>query len=143
MGAKASLLPTPVGLRVGTFERQLLYVASIRQHFPDLVGARAVRLKDNVTAIRRPAGKIIATRVVGELHPLLAGNIHQIKVVRARLSRPVLALPGEGKKLSVWRPVWRDRVTLLGDPLHVGAVGLHGIDLRQAAASAYEGDLRA
>ena len=78
-----------------------------------------------------------------ELHPLLAGDVHQINIVGARLSRAVLAHPGESQKLSVRRPVGRNRIALIGDALHVGAVGFHGVDLRQAGASADECDLRA
>src|SRR5271170_7426836 len=87
------LFPTPVGLRVSAFERQLLYVCSIRQHAPYLVAAGAVRLKYDVASVRRPAGKVVASCVVGQLHPLLAGDIHQVNVVSARLSRPVFSHP--------------------------------------------------
>src|SRR3984893_1098921 len=91
--------------------------------------------------IRRPAGKIIASRIVRELHPLLAGDVHQINIIGTRLSRPVLADPGEGQKLAVRRPVGRNRITLIGEALYVRAVRFHGVDLRLAGASADEGEL--
>src|ERR1039458_6273811 len=138
-----SLLPTPVGLRVVALESQLLYVGAVGQHGPYLVGSRAVGLKHNVAAVRRPAGEIVAPRIVRELYPLLAGDIHQIQVVGTRFSGPVLAHPGERQKLSVRRPVGRNGIALIGDPLQVGAVRFHGVDLRQAGAPADERDLAA
>src|SRR5208282_209693 len=67
---RTNLLPTPVGLCVGALKRQLLHIGAVRQHGPYLVATRAVRLKHNVPPIRRPAGKIVAPRVVRELYPL-------------------------------------------------------------------------
>ena len=97
----------------------------------------------NFHTIGRPARKIVAARVVRQLNPLLAGDVHQIKLVGTGFSGSVLAHPGEGQELAVRRPIWRDRVTLIGKALDVGAVRFHGVDLRQAGASADEGDLRA
>src|SRR5579872_1368399 len=48
------LLPTPIRLRILTAESQLLHIAPIRQHGPDLLTPPAARLKNNMPSIRRP-----------------------------------------------------------------------------------------
>src|SRR5258708_29817732 len=40
----------------------------------------AVRLKYDVASIGRPARRIVAAGIVGELHPLLAGDVHEIEI---------------------------------------------------------------
>jgi len=87
------LFPAPVGLGVVTLGGQLLYIRSIRQHRPNLIAAGAVGLKHNVAAVGGPAREIVSSRVVRQLHPLLAGGVHQINVIGARFSGAVLALP--------------------------------------------------
>src|ERR1700757_381218 len=75
-----SLFPTPIRLRITTGKRQLLNFCSIRQHRPDLQAAGAIRLEHDVPAIRRPRREIVPTAVMGQLHPLLTGDVHQIDI---------------------------------------------------------------
>ena len=86
--------------------------------------------KINVPAVRRPVGKIVAPAIVGQLHPLLAGDVHDVNILCSRRPRSVLAHPGHNQKLSVGRPRGRDCITLIGQPLHVGAVRFHGVNLQ-------------
>src|SRR5207302_2126100 len=115
---------------------------AVGEHLPDFLLARPAGLKDNVAAIRRPRGKIVTPAIVSELNPLLAGDIHQVNIGGARLAGAILADPGQSEELAVGRPVGRDRVTLVGHALLIGAIGFHGIDLRQSSAAANESDLR-
>src|SRR5271169_3236723 len=69
------LFPTPIGLGVASRKSQLLHLAAVGQHGPDFFFARAARLKHNMPAIGRPRRKIIPSAIVGQLHPLLAGDI--------------------------------------------------------------------
>src|SRR5215468_10559207 len=91
----SGLLPTPIRLRVASVERQLLHFGPVGQHRPDLFAARAARLKNKMASVRRPRWKIIAPAVMGQLHPLLAGDVHQINVVGSRSSRSIFAKPRE------------------------------------------------
>src|SRR5579862_195001 len=93
-------------------------------------------------SIRCPPRKIVAPAIVCELNPLFTGNIHQVDIGRSRLSRPILTRPCQSQELPVRRPVWRDRISLIGHALLVGTVGLHGVNLRQPGIAAYEGYLR-
>src|SRR5690242_8273165 len=104
------LFPTPVWLTIASRKSQLLQLGAIRQHAPDFFLPGPARLEHNVPPVRRPEGKVIAPTVVRELHPLLAGDIHQVNIRRARLSRPVFSNPGKRKELPVRSPVRRDRV---------------------------------
>nr|UXE45679.1 hypothetical protein Hi04_10k_c5190_00017 [uncultured bacterium] len=136
------LFPTPVRLRIVSCKRQLLNLGAIRQHGPDLQTSRPVRLKHKMAIIRRPRGKVVAAAIVRQLHPLLAGNIHQVNIGRAWLAGAIFANPGKRKKLPVRSPVRRHRIALIRHALLVAALSLHGVDLRQAGASTDEGDLR-
>ena len=124
------LFPTPIGLRIMPSERQLLNLGSSPQHAPDLEGTRPVGLKHYMPSVGRPRRKIVAPAIVRELHPLLAGNIHQVDIQRSGIARSVLAHPGKGQELSVRRPVRRHRVSLIRHARLIGAVGFHGVNLR-------------
>src|ERR1700751_3375033 len=89
----SGLLPTPIRLGVAAAERQLLHFGTVGQHCPDLLAARAARLKDNMASVRGPRWEIIAPAIVGQLHPLLAGDVHQVDVVGSRSSRSIFAKP--------------------------------------------------
>src|SRR5947199_5240355 len=95
-----------------------------------------------MTSIWRPTGKIVHPRVVGQLHPLVRGNIHQIKVLASGGAGAVVAPPRKSQKLSIRRPRWRYRISGIGDALQVAAISVHNVDLWQASASAHERDLR-
>ena len=140
--AAQTLLPTPVRLRIATRKRQLLLITPIRQHRPYLLPTRSAGLENNMPPIRRPRRKIISTPIMSQLNPLLAGRVHQINIRCPRSTRPVMSSPGEHQKLPIRRPRRRYRITLVGNPLHIGAVRFHGVNLRQPAAPAYPSDLR-
>src|ERR1700722_2257487 len=98
------LFPTPVRLRVASSERQLPKFSPIRQHHPDFFFARPARLEHDMPPVRSPRRRIVAPAVMRELHPLFAGDIHQVKIERARISRPIFPLPGQHQKLAARRP---------------------------------------
>ena len=89
-------------------------------------------------------GIVVAAGVVRELKPLQrpAGNIHHVDVLAAGGARAVFAVPGEGEPLAVRRPRGRNRIAAVGHALNVGAILVHGVDLRQAGAAADPGNLR-
>src|SRR5882762_45867 len=95
------LLPSPIWLRVAATERQLLNLRAVGQHGPYLLAARTAGLEHDVSSIRRPGRKIVASTIVRQLDPLLAGDIHQVDVVGSRSPRSIFAKPGQGQKLSV------------------------------------------
>src|SRR5215470_13439244 len=96
--------PAPVGLRIATGCGHRLLRSAVGKHGPDLLGAGAGGLKYNVTSVRRPAGKIVTSSVMRQLHPLLAGNVDQINVLCPGCARAVMTNPGERQKLPIWRP---------------------------------------
>src|ERR1700678_499510 len=136
-----ALFPTPIRLRIASGKSQLMELGAVGQHLPDFFFAGAAGLKDYVAAIGRPRREIVASAIVGELNPLFAGDIHQINIGGAGFSGAIFPGPCKSQKLSVGRPVGRDGIALVRHTLLVGAVSLHGINLRQPSAAAYEGDL--
>src|SRR5579859_4451846 len=74
------LLPAPVGHEVIAHVGKLLLLGSVGQHRPDLGVPADFTLEDDMTAVRSPARVIIGARVVGELHPALAGDVHDVDV---------------------------------------------------------------
>src|SRR5436309_340858 len=140
--SQCALLPTPIWLRIVAAEGQLLHLGAVREHRPNLFRSGTARLKDDMSAIRGPGWEIVATAIVRKLHPLLAGEIHQVDIIGARRSRTVLPEPGKGQKLTVRSPGRGHRIALVRHALHICAVCLHGVNLRQPSASADKGDLR-
>jgi len=121
------LFPTPVGLRIVAFESQLFDVGAVGEHGPYLVGAGAVDWK----TMWRPSAtsrEVVATGVVGELDPLLAGDVHKIKIVGAGSPGRTYA-SRKRSGTGHWATSWRDGVALIGEALEVGAIRFHGIDL--------------
>src|ERR1700722_9629751 len=98
------LFPTPVRLRVASGKRQLPKFIPVRQHHPDFFLARAARLEHDMPSVRRPRRRIVAPAVMRKLHPLLAGDIHQVKIERTRISGPVFPYPRQHQKLPIRRP---------------------------------------
>src|ERR1700683_1269660 len=137
------LFPTPIWLRVTSSKSQLMKLGAVGEHHPEFLFARALGLKDNVGAIRRPRGIIVAPAVMRQLNPLLACDIHQVDIGRAGLAGTVLANPCQSKELAIRRPVGRDGISLVSHALLVGAVRLHGIDLRQSRAATDKSDVSA
>ena len=103
-----SLLPTPIRLRIAAGKSQLLLMAPVGQHGPDLVAPGTAGLKHQVPPIRRPRREIIPSAVVAQLHPLFAGNIHQVKIFwPPGAPGPYCRIQETGQELSirVTRPV--------------------------------------
>src|SRR5260221_6591064 len=107
------LFPTPVRLRVVSGKSQLLDLGAVGQHRPDFFLARSAGLKHNMPPVGRPRRKIVPPAIVCKLHPLLAGDVHQVEVGRSRFARTILPHPRERKKLAVGRPVRRHRISLI------------------------------
>src|SRR5581483_2573049 len=82
------------------------------------------------------------TGVMRQLRPALAGDIHDVDVLPARSARPVFTVPCKGKELAVGRPRRRSGIAPISQSLHVGAVRIHDVNLRQPCAPAYPGNLR-
>src|SRR5258708_20556617 len=137
------LFPTPVGLGITTGKSQLLNFSTVGQHHPDFFFAGTAGLKHDVPRIRGPRWKIVSSTVVRKLYELLAGNIHQVDIGRARCSRTILSNPGEGQKLPVGGPSRGNGVALIGEALLIGAIGFHRIALLAACAPADKSDLSA
>src|SRR5258705_5455566 len=94
-------------------------------------------------AVGGPGGKVAAATVVGKLDPALGGDLHDVNILSPGCAGAILAIPGEGEKLTVGRPGDRCGVTAVGHALDGGAVRVHDVELGQAGASADPGDLRA
>src|SRR5579859_1723458 len=102
---------------------------AVGEHGPDLVVAIDGALEDQVAAVGRPAGEIVAAGVVCELDPTLGGDVHDVDVLPAGSAGTVFAVPAEGEELAVGGPGRGDGVTAVGHALDVGAVDVHGVDL--------------
>src|ERR1700733_15822800 len=99
---------------------------AISEHHPDLFFPGTAGLKNDVAAVRRPERKIVATAIMSELHPLLAGGVHQINIRRAGITGSIFPRPCHRQELAVWRPIRRNGVSLVSHALLVRAVGFHG-----------------
>src|SRR5438270_10049867 len=95
-----------------------------------------------MTTIRRPGWKIVSTTIVGQLHPLLADNVHDVNIFRTWRSWPVVPHPGKCQELAIRRPRRRYRITCVRNLLHFGSVGPHDVNLWKTCASADPRDLR-
>src|SRR5579863_4315287 len=74
----SNLFPAPVGHEIAPHVCKLMLLGPIGQHRPDLAMSPDSALKHDMTPVRRPAGKIVAPRIVRKLQPALAGNIHYV-----------------------------------------------------------------
>src|SRR6185437_2520070 len=106
VGNIARLPPAPVRhVGAGAGERPLLRTVGEHGHDACVVGTTVRRVcVDEMTAVRRPGGKVAASSVVGELNPLLGGNLHHVDVLTTGGARTILAVPGEGEELAVGGP---------------------------------------
>ena len=129
----------PVGGFVVARVGELVGLGAVGEHGPDLARAAASGLEDDVAAVGSPGGAFVAAGIAGDFDGFVGGrgSIHDVDVVIARGTTP-----GEGKKLTVGRPGGVDDVAHIGkfDLTRIGAVGVHEIELRNAAAIADEGD---
>src|SRR5712671_1311149 len=135
------LFPTPVGLGITTGKSQLLNFGAVGEHHPDFFFAGTAGLKHDVPRIRGPRWKIVSSTIVRKLYELLAGNIHEVNIGRARRPRAILSNPGERQELPIRGPSRGNSVSLIGEALLVGAIGFHRIDLWEACAPADKSDL--
>src|SRR5580658_4700576 len=101
---KSESFPAPVGHEVIAPAGELLLLGAVGEHTPDFVAMVDFALKDDVAAIRGPRRKVVASCVVGQLSPALAGDVHNVDIASARRTGAILAVPGEDEELSVWRP---------------------------------------
>ena len=90
-----NLLPTPIRLRIAAAGGQLFLIRTIGEHGPDLLTTGAAGLKHDVPAVRRPRGEIIAATIVGQLHPLSAGNVHDVYILRSGCAGTIVPNPGK------------------------------------------------
>src|SRR5580658_3403180 len=91
-----------------------------------------------MAAVGSPAGALVAaSRVRREIDDVLGGRLHDVDIVVA-----VRAAPTEGQELTVGGPGGVDDVTLVREieQVHVGAVGVHHVELGDTAAIADEDD---
>ena len=91
-----------------------------------------------MTAVGSPARALVAaSRVRREIDDVLRGRVHDIEIVVA-----IGAAPTKGEELAVGRPCWIDDIALVRkiEQVHVGAVGVHHIELRNTAAVADKDD---
>src|SRR5438105_15257030 len=128
----------PVGRFVVTGEGELVWLGAVGEHGPNLAradpGTRG--LKDDVAAIWRPTGTLVAALVASQFDELAGSSVHDVDIVVV-----VGAAPAEGQQLAVGRPGGVDDVALFReiDFCCAGAVGVHEIELGSAAAVADEG----
>src|SRR5437899_10236949 len=78
---RSSSLIRPTRVPILSFGCQLPRIRAVGEHRPDLLGARAVRLKDQVAAVGRPGGVLVALGIVGELDNAARGGLDHVGVV--------------------------------------------------------------
>src|SRR4029077_6962594 len=91
--------------------------------------------EDEVAAIGGPTGPFVAALVAGQFNNLPRRGVHDVNVIVV-----VGAAPTEGQELAIRRPGWIDDVALVWEIQFsgAGAVGVHLVELRSAAAIADE-----
>src|SRR5271156_1996427 len=119
-----------------------MLLGAIGKHGPYFGSTTLFALKYNMPSIRGPGRKILPSLVMGELGPAFAGNVHNVDVLAARRSGPVLAVPRKRQELPVGRPRRRGGIATVGQALHVGSIRVHGVDLRQSGTAAAPRNLR-
>ena len=71
---------------------------------PYLFAAGTAGLEHDVPSVRGPGREVVPAAVMRELHPLLAGDVHEVDIVRPGRSRSIFPEPGKRQKLPVRRP---------------------------------------
>src|SRR5580692_2800464 len=95
---------------------------AVGKHGPYLRSATVLALEHDVPPIRRPRGEILPPRIMRELGPALAGNVHDVDVLTPCGARTILAVPGKCQKLSVGRPRGRSGISAVGHALHASPI---------------------
>src|ERR1035441_7812545 len=121
---------------------ELMLAGSVGEHGPDFSVAADGALNDDVASVRSPGGEVVASGFVGDLKPALAGDVHDVDILTAGIAGPVLAVPTEGEELAIGSPGGGYGIPAVGQALNVGAVLVHGVDLRLPGAPADPGQLR-
>src|SRR5262245_2404623 len=115
--------------------RQLARFAAVDVHRPDLPSAAAVRLKRDVTAVRRP-GRVFVPAFARQLQGLPGCHVGDVDV-----EGPV-AVPGERQEAAVGRPRGRIHMPAHAQQLaFVRPVRADHVNPRRSAAVRNEGDL--
>src|SRR5208282_1619354 len=136
--AFAFLLRRPVRRLVVAFGGELAGLGAVGEHGPDLARAGAGRFEDDMAAVGSPAGALVARAGVWrEIDDVLRSGLHDVEIVVA-----VGTAPTEGKDLPIGRPGGIDDVAFVRkiEQVHVGTVGVHHVELGDAAAVADEDD---
>src|ERR1700686_1801952 len=112
-------------------------LGAVGEHGPDLALAVARGFEDDVAAVGRPTGPLVFGAVAGNLADITAGRFHNVNVEIA-----IGAAPTEGDHLTIRRPRRIDEIALVGEIefAGVGAVGVHHVELGNAAPIADEYD---
>src|SRR5229473_6920131 len=112
-------------------------LGAIGQHGPNLARAAACRFKNEVAAVGRPTGALVAALVAGQLDNLAGSGVHDVKVVIV-----VGAAPTESQQLAIGRPRGVNDITLVGEVEFrcAGTIGVHQVELGSAGAVADESD---
>src|ERR1700722_3633589 len=90
---KTELFPTPIGHRISAALGEAMLFGAIGKHGPYFGSATVLALEYDVPPIRRPRGEILPPRIVRELGPPLAGDIHDVDVLSSRCTRAIFAIP--------------------------------------------------
>src|SRR5260370_20973844 len=112
-------------------------LAAVGEHGPDLTSAGAGGFEDEVAAVRSPTGAFVAAGVAGDFEDVAGADVHDVDIVIAGRTAP-----GKGQKLSVGSPCRVHDVALVAqiEFLGVSAVGIHHVELWNAATVADEDD---
>src|SRR5580692_1273739 len=104
--------------------------------------AADVALEDDVAAVGGPGRVVVGAGLVSDLEPAHRGDVHDVNILTARVAWPVFAIPAKGEQRAIRGPGWRNGIASVREPLHAGAVDVHGVDLRLAGAPSGPGNLR-
>src|ERR1700733_5827758 len=99
-----------------------MLLSAVGKHRPNFRSATVLALEYDVPSIRRPRGEILPPRIMRELGPTLAGNVHYVNVLTPGGARTILAVPRKRQKLSVRRPGRRGCISAVGHALHAGSI---------------------
>src|ERR1700734_1356939 len=104
-----------------------MLLSAVGKHRPNFRSTTVLALEDDVPPIRRPRGEILPPRIMRELGPAFAGNVHDVNVLAPRGSRTIFAVPGKRQKLSVRRPGRRGGISAVGHALHASSIRSHDV----------------
>src|SRR5205807_8812144 len=95
---------------------------TVGEHGPNLAFARARGFKNQMAAIGRPTGTLVAALIAGQFENLHGSGIYDVEIVVI-----VRASPTESQQLAVGRPGWVDDIALVRhiEFRHTGTIGIH------------------